>query len=244
MPIQDKTLTSGVLCAARRMLKSGVKIEEQLAKTRNKCSQIGAPICQAVLVTLTKLVQDIAGTPLVLADYVSDPTALRCILTVLHYILTVVKPDELHTESSVTAGSEAAKKICKDHNLPLEVGELAAILVEEIAMTFQKLDIVLQPPYVKKCRNAGILRDRVKHFLRSVQADIFVVAFASLKLAVCMRALAEGCFQMKKGDKRLLEGLLEQVQAKAMTLATLNQVHRTNIMTSVRMAGPRSQNDM
>jgi hypothetical protein len=236
---QGKDLTAGVLCAARRLLKSGVRIEEQLARTLNKCDKISAQVCAAVSVTLTKLVQDIAGTPLVLSEYVTCPNAMRCILTVLNYVLVKVRPDELKTRQEVRAAEAAARALCEAHNLPEEVCEMAAVLVAEIAATFQKLDVVLQPPYVKKCRNARILRDRVAHFLREVQADIFVVAFASLKLAVCMRALADGCFEIRKGDKRLLEGLLHQVKAKARTVAALNQVHRDNIHTATLMAARR-----
>jgi len=236
---QGKGLTAGVLEAARRLLKSGIRVEEQLARTLNKCDRIGTQVCAAVSVTLTKLVQDIAGTPLVLSEYVTCPDAMRCIMTVLHYILIKIRPDELKTSQEVRAAEAAARALCKAHHLPEEICEMAAVLVAEIATTFQKLDAVLQPPYVQKSRNARILRERVAHFLRAVQADLFVIAFASLKLAVCMRALADGCYELKKRDKRLLEGLLGQVRAKARTMASLNQVHRDNINTSVLMSARR-----
>lgn len=238
---QRKDLTAGVLCAARRLLKSGVKVEEQLARTLHKCDQIGDALCSAVSVTLTKLVQDIAGAPLVLSEYVTDPEAMRHTLTMLHYVLAKVQPDELKTPQEVRAAEAATRSFCEAHNLPKEVCELAAVLVAEVSWTFQKLDALLQPPYVQKSRNARILRERVKHFLRAVQADLFVIAFSSLKLAVCMRALADGCFDLRKGDKRLLEGLLQQVQAKARTVAALNKVHRDNIKTACLMSAPRSR---
>ena len=236
---QGKDLTAGVLGAARRLLKSGTRVEEQLAHTLNKCDRIGTQVCAAVSVSLTKLVQDICGTPLVLSEYVTCPDAMRCIMTVLYYILVKIKPDELKTVHEIQVAEAAARAICEKHHLPEEICEMAAVLVSEITTTFQKLDIVLQPPYVRKCRNARILRDRVKNFLRAVQADLFVVAFASLKLAVCMRALADGCFEIRKGDKRLLEGILGQVKAKARTIAALNQVHRDNVHTALLMSARR-----
>lgn len=234
-----RALTGGVLEAAKRLLKAGVRIEEQLARTLSKCDMINHHVCAAVSLTLTKLVQDIAGTPLVLARYISDPDALRCIIICFHHILTKARPDELRTPYELAAAEESARRMCAEHQLPAEVGEMAAVLVAEIFSAFQKLDTVLQPPFVKKCHNAAVLRRRVQHFLRSVQADIFVVAFASLKLSVCMRAMAEGCFLMKHTDKQLLEGLLGQVQAKARALASLNDIHRQTILTATKMAGSR-----
>ena len=236
---QGKDLTTGVLCAARRLLKSGVKVEEQLARTLNKCDKIGEDLCSVVSITLTKLVQDIAGTPLVLSEFVTCPDAMRCIITVLHYVLVKIKPDELKTKEEVLAAESAARSFCEAHNLPDEICEMAAVLVSEIATTFEKLDDILKPPHVHKSRNARILRDRVANFLRAVQSDLFVVAFSSLKLAICMRALADGCFEMRKGDKRLLEGLLHQVRAKARTIAALNKVHRDNIKTASLMSARR-----
>lgn len=236
---QAKHLTAGVLAAARRLLESGSRVEEELARTLNKCDRISADVCAAVSVTLTKLVQDIAGAPLVLSDYVSCPHALRCVMTVLSYVLRRLRPDQLRTPEAVEAADAAARSLCAEHHLPAEVGEMAALLVTEIALTFQKLDVVLRPPFVQKCRNATVLRDRVAHFLRAVQADLFVVAFASLKLAVCARALADGCFQMRRSDKRLLEHLLLQTRAKVRTLASLNEVHRHNILAAAGMATAR-----
>lgn len=233
---EAKDLTVGVLAAARRLVESGSRVEAQLARTLDKCDQISLDVCAAVSVTLTKLVQDVAGAPLVLADYVACPKALRCIMMVLSHILRKLKPDRLQTQDDIDVADAAARSICAAHHLPEAIGEMAALLVTEIAFVFQKLDVVLQPPYVRKSRNAAILRARVAHFLRDVQADLFVVAFASLKLAVCMRALAEGCFSMRRSDKRLLEHLLLQARGKARTLASLNSVHRQNILTATRMA--------
>lgn len=236
---EGKSLTAGVLCAARRLLKSGVRIEKQLASTLFKCDRIGDRVCQAVSVTLTKLVQDIAGTPLVFAEYVADPKAMRCILTVLHVVLSKVRPDQFETHADLLRGQDKARAVCRAHNLPEVVQEMAAVLVHEIAETFQQLDVVLQPPFVQKSRNARILRDRVKNFLRAVHGELFIVAYASMKLAVCMRELSEGCFEMRKGDKRLIEDLLHQVRTKARTVATLNETHRGNIVTASLMAARR-----
>ena len=232
----SQALTAGVLCASRRLLQSGVRIEEQLARTLQKCDALGQPLCEAVAKTLTKLVQDIAGMPLVLAEFLSDPHALSCTLVVLHEVLESIKPDQVRSAAALEAAEAAARKLCQQRHLPVEVGELAVVLVDEIALAFQQLDRVLQPPYVTKTRNANILRARVHSFLRKAQADIFVVAFASIKLAVCMRALAEGCFQLRHGDKRLLHGLLEQLHAKARTIAALNKAHRDSLTMALLMA--------
>jgi hypothetical protein len=236
---QGKDLTSGVLGAARRLLESSSRVEAQLARTLDKCDKINFDVCAAVSITLTKLVQDIAGAPLALADYITCPRALRCVLTVLSHILRVLKPDRLQTQDEIDAADAAARSICAAHHLPAEVGEMATILVTEIAFTFQKLDAVLQPPFVKKDRNSEILRARVAHFLRDVQADLLVVSFASIKLSVCARALAEGCFQMRRSDKQLLEKLLLQTRTKARFLASINDAHRQNILVAGRMAAPR-----
>ena len=236
---EAKGLTGGVLCAARRLLESGSRVEAQLARTLDKCDQISLKVCSAVCITLMKLVQDIAGAPLVLSDYITCPKALRCTMIVLFHILRKLKPNRLRTQEEVEAADAAARSICAAHHLPHEVGEMAALLVTETALVFCKLDIALQPPLVKKSRNSEILRSRVAHFFRDVLADLFVVAFASLKLAVCMRAFAEGCFHVRRSDKRLLAQLLGQARTKARTMASLNSTHRENILAASLMAAPR-----
>ena len=146
---EAKDLTAGVLSAARRLLESSSRVEAQLARTLDKCDQISLDVCAAVSITLSKLVRDIAGVPLVLADYITCPNALRCVMTVLAHILQTLKPDRLKTQDEIDAADAAARSICAAHHLPAEVGEMATLLVTEIAFTFQKLDVVLQPPYVQ-----------------------------------------------------------------------------------------------
>jgi len=235
----DQQVTAGLLCAARRLLKSAVHIEQQLARTLHMCDRIGQPLCRAVAATLTKLIQDVAAMPLILSETISDPQALRCVLIVLHHVLVDLRPDEIKTAARLQAAQEAAHQLCRRQHLPLGVGVLAALLVQEIATAFRQLDRVLQPPYVRKERNSTILRRRVSLFFRRVRADLFALAFASLKLSVCMRAAAEGCFALRHGDKQLLRGLLQQVQAKARVMAALNDVHRQSLLTAVQMAAPR-----
>lgn len=210
-----------MLCAARKLLKSSASIEHELKKTLSKCDAISDPLCRAVSSTLTKLCQDVAGAPLVLYQSTQDPGLLQASLVCLAQVLRTIRPETIRSQEELHAAQEAAKSFCHKQDISPELHRMCKILIEEVFFCFQRLERVFQPPLVHKLRNASVLHERLSKFLKKTREDLLVVSFSLLKLTVCLRALAEGCFKIEKEDKVLLRQLLEETVSQRRACSVL-----------------------
>lgn len=229
-------MEAGLLRAAEMLLRSGAMVEAELAATLSKCDGIGHHLTYVVADTLTKLVRDIAGAPLVLANYVHDPRAMICLVSVLQAVLRYTQPEKDATFLPANQVLRRVRRICQQHHLPEKCGDIFGLLVAEIFEVFRELDGVLAPPLVRKTTNAAILRRRLRHFYRAVAPELLTYAFNSLKLSVCMRAMLGGCFRMSPHGKERFYATLRQVKRQARTLAAVNETHRENALLATTVA--------
>jgi hypothetical protein len=234
-------LSAGTLCAARKLLKSSASIEHELKKTLSKCDSISEPLCLAVSKTLTKLCQDVAGAPLVLYRSSQDPGLLQASLVCLAQVLRSVRPEKIRSQKELHAALEATKAFCHRQGISPELHRMCEILVEEVFFCFQRLERLFQPPLVQKLRNARVLRERLSKFLHRTREDLLVASFSLLKLAVCLRALAEGCFKVARADKVLLRQLLEEAASQRRAFSVLLPQQRELLLSSLEMAEARQR---
>jgi hypothetical protein len=224
-----------VLNAAEKLLYAGTEIEEQLAKTLSKCDGIGHDLTMVVADALTKLVQDVAGAPLVLASFVSDPRGMICLITVLDVVLRKAQVERRLGASELSAVRAEVHAVCREHALPDKCCEVYVALVDEIVRTLHALDSAIAPPHVLRERNAEVLRRRVRHFFRAVCPELLVYAFNSLKLAVCMKAMLQGCFEASPKMRERIYATLRLVKKQARTMAAINDVHSQNVSFAAKI---------
>ena len=228
-------MEAGLLRSADQLLRSGARVEAQLTATLDRCDGIGHHLTYVVADTLTKLVRDIAGAPLLLANYVTDPRAMICHVSVLRAVLQHVQPEKSAAFARPEEVARRVRWVCRQHNLPARCGEVFAALVAEIYEVFRELDAVLAR-HVRKPDNLEILRRRLRHFYRAVCPELLVYAFQSLKLAVCMRALLAGCFRMSPAGRERFYATLRRAKKAARTLAAVNETHRENLVLAALLA--------
>lgn len=223
--------------AAGQLLRSGALVEAELTATLSKCDGIGHHLTYVVADTLTKLVRDIAGAPLVLANYVHDPRAMICLISVLKAVLTYTQPEKAPARLQSSERVERrVRLICRQHRLPGHCGDVFAALVAEIFEVFREMDQVLAPPLVRRAANAAILRQRIRHFFRAACPELLTYAFNSLKLSVCMQAMLGGCFRLSPAGKERFYATLRQAKKQARTLAAVNEPHRENTLLAAALA--------
>lgn len=236
-------LTEAVLCAARRLTKSSASIEGELERTLSKCDLVSSQLCEAVAATLTKLCRDVSGAPLVVYMSNSDPKLLAAAIGCLSWILRQVRPEKLRSEQQLADALRATEEHCQKTNVPSVLYMMSALIITEIYWCFARLDEVLQPPYVVKERNARVLRARVMHFLRRTTEDLLVVSYSLLKLTACMHAFAEGCFPLRRRDKRELQSLLAHTVQSKRAVAVLLPQQREILAGLLDMARSSSPED-
>jgi len=229
-------MEAGLIRSAEMLLRSGSVVEAELTATLAKCDGIGHHLTFVVADTLTKLVRDIAGTPLVLANYVTDPRAMICLISVLHAVLRFTQPEKSAGFLPPDRVIKRVRLMCRQHHLPDRCGDVFAFLVAEIFEVFRELDRVLAPPLVRKPANAEILRRRIRHFFRAVCPELLTYAFNSLKLSVCMKAMLGGCFRMSPKGKERFYAVLKQAKRHARTLAAVNDAHRENTLLAAALS--------
>ena len=234
-------MEDALLCAARKLLRCGASLEAGLEKTLLKSDALSADASRAVADTLAKLVQDVAGAPVLLGAFLSDAKAMRCLVEVLHEMLVRLEPEKLRTDAEVQSAEGALRRLCERHGLPPACADVYVSLLREIAEVFRRLDLALRPPLVKKAANADALRTRVRHFFRDARADLLCYSFNSLKLAVCLRAMTEGAISVSRAKKRELHDILAQVKTQARTMAAVNELHHDNVLFAAQISRPRGR---
>ena len=229
-------MEAGLIRAAEMLLRSGSLVEAELAATLSKCDGIGHHLTYVVADTLTKLVRDIAGAPLVLANYVNDPRAMICLVSILQATLRYTQPEKGAMFLPPEQVERRVRSICRHHNLPDKCGDVFSSLVAEIFEVFRELNKVLAPPNVRKPKNVLILKQRIRHFYRAVCPELLTYAFNSLKISVCTRAMLSGCFNMSLKGKERFYAVLQQAKHQGRTLAAVNEAHRENTLLAAVLA--------
>ena len=229
-----------LLETAQKLLRSGRIVEQCLERVLRKSDRLGPHVTQVLADALTKLVQDIAGLPLALGHYVSDAHAMRCLVVVLHEVLKSVRPETLQTREQESRAQARVRDLCRRHGLPAACAAFYGVLVSEISFVMRRLSEALSSPLVRKPRNAAVLLRCIRHCFRDMSAALVCFSFNSLKLAVCMRALAQGCVSVKRRVKEAIHDTLRQVQEQARCLAAVNDVHAENIFTALELSKRRA----
>jgi hypothetical protein len=232
-----ETLSAGMVCAARKLLKSSASIEQELRRTLDKCDSLSDSLCQAVSETLTKLCQDISGALLVLYQRNKDPSLLQASLVCFGQVLRRIKPETLRSQHDLEAALLAAHNFCHKEGISRELHRICEILIGETFWCFQRLEQIFKPPLVHKLRNARVLRERVVRFLGNTREDLLVVSFCLLKLTVCLRALEDGSFKIHEGDKILIGKLLAEATSHERAFSVLLPQQKGLLLEGLEMTG-------
>ena len=214
-------VSAKVVCTARSLIRSSRCIEEELKKTLDRCDLISEDLCKVVAKTLTKLCSDLSGAPLVLHQLNDDPQYLSRSLRMLDQILSLVQPESLSTEIQLQQTLERLPSVCPDGTML----EMARILIQETFFCFQRFRNLFAT-FVQKDRNAQILLDRVLHFFQRCRSKLSQLTFSLLKLSVCLRAEAEGCFSLTDQDRLRVGRALREASLHSRTFAAIMQPHR------------------
>lgn len=232
-------MDASLLDTSRQLLRCGRIVEACLERALRKSDHLSPRVTQVLADTLTKLVQDICGLPLILGQHVSEARAMRCLLTVLHSVLEHVRPETLLTTEQEARAQEEVKAVCARHRLPTICAFYFGILVAEISLAMQELDAALTPPLVLKPRNGRILMRCVRHCFRDMSSSLVCFGFNSLKLTVCMRAMKRGCLPVKRRTKEAIHETLQELTKRARCLAAVNDLHADNIFSALELSRRR-----
>jgi hypothetical protein len=234
-------MDKALLDTVRKLVRCGKVIEQGLERTLTKADGLGHHVTYVLSDVLSKLVQDVAGAPVVLGNFTSDPQVMKNLVVALHEVLTRIQPEKLTTRDQLARAENAVRKMCVRLRLPSTCEDVFVVLVAEIYEVFRGLDEVLASPVVKKRKNAEILRRCVRHFFRDARASLLCYSFNSLKMAVCLRALGEGCVSVSRKTKEAVYAGLRLLKKQARCIASVNDVHSDNIFTALAMAKRRQR---
>jgi hypothetical protein len=218
-------LLKGALSAARQSSETSAELEELFSSSMRACLDADDTLGNAFREGLTTLLRTVVRMPLLLSTVLREADEMRRAVVALHDAWEAPRP------ASCSSGLQSDREDF--------LSRVALTGVQEWSSVVQRLDEGLFRSHITDEATAAVLRALVQKFLRESRSLALIFGYACMRLAVCLRALAERRARLRSRDKKLLRETLASTLRRGFVMSALEAPQRRSLETAWRMTGSK-----